>query len=193
MKLLVGLGNPGREYATTRHNIGWRALDTLLADQASAFATRADFQADIAEWRAGGEKILLAKPLTYMNRSGEAVQRIVGFYKIPHEHILIVHDELDFPLGRLAFLAEGRPGGHNGVASIQERLGTTAIPRLRIGIGRPQDQRPVDVHVLSSFTPEEERTAQEILKRAANAIRDWVAVGTTNAMNQWNKKETIGP
>src|SRR5689334_6786030 len=134
MKLIVGLGNPGKEYAGTRHNIGFRILDALAE---SPFKDESKFKSEISEMRVGSEKVILAKPTTFMNNSGEAVQALKSFYKLEDGDILVIQDEMDYMPGVFAFSFGNGPAGHNGIASIQEMLATRDFARLRIGIGRP--------------------------------------------------------
>lgn len=186
MKLIVGLGNPGREYDHTRHNIGWDAVTALAEKLSTSFQEKSRFQSEIAEGRLNEEKILLIRPLTFMNRSGEAVEAILSFYKIDLADVLIVHDEMDYALGRLAFCAQAGPAGHNGIRSVQERLGTETISRLRLGIERPAGQLPKEDYVLQPFSTDEEDLVKEVLKQSITAMEEWVERGISKAMNKWN-------
>lgn len=186
MKLIIGLGNPGATYAHTRHNIGWDAVATLATDLQASFAEKARFHANIAEAHFGDEKIILVHPLTFMNRSGEAVQALIQFYKVDLQDVLIVQDEMDYPLGRLSLCAEAGPAGHNGVSSIQETLGTTTISRLRLGIGRPEGPIAKEDFVLRPFAPEEQEAVATTLVEARQAVKDWCQEGIEGAMNSWN-------
>lgn len=187
MKLILGLGNYGRAYDHTRHNAGWDAV-TMLAKtlDTDGFREKEEFRADIAEAYLREEKILLVRPQTYMNHSGTAALAIKQFFKIPLEHILIVHDEMDYAVGKFAFTKSGGPAGHNGVASIQERLGTQDIARLRIGIGRPVPPLAKEDFVLQPFSPEEAAVLKDVFPSAEKAIQDWAAEGIDAAMNSWN-------
>ncbi len=190
MKLLVGLGNLGQEYAHTRHNAGWDALDQLATTlEAAPFRASKEWRAELAEARLGSEKILLVKPLTYMNLSGTAVQPLAQFYKISREDILILHDELDFPLGKVAFTVKASSGGHNGIRSLHERFGTEELQRLRLGIGRPLAPKPVEVFVLERPMADEQPVWNNMIKRGAEAAVDWIKHGSKKAMNTWNKKQ----
>ncbi len=184
MKLIVGLGNPGKEYEKTRHNAGFIAIDILesILPQASGWTLQRNFHAEIAEGYAHNEKIILAKPNTYMNLSGEAVQELASYYKIPTEHILILHDELDIPPGKILFIAKGSPAGHKGIQSIQALLGTQAIQRLRIGIGRPELPHTTENWVLGRI----DELTKEVCTHAADAALDWISKGIDAAMNDWN-------
>lgn len=182
MKLIVGLGNPGKEYAGTRHNIGFMALDLLSND----FKLDPKLKSELADIRIAGEKVLLAKPTTFMNLSGDAVQAIKSFYKIENADILVVQDEMDLPLGTLKFYVGG-PAGHNGVISVQERLGGE-VARLRLGIGRT-DAESKD-YVLGTFGKDEAVVLKLTLSKSKEAILAWAEQGLTKAMNVWNGVES---
>lgn len=188
MKLIIGLGNHGAPYAHTRHNIGWDVVTSLAASLEASFAEKTRFQAEVAEGRIGEEKILLVHPLTYMNRSGEAVRALAQFYKVDTKDILIVQDEMDYPLGELAFCAEAGPAGHNGIVSVQEALGTTSVSRLRLGIGRPLGPIAKEDYVLQPFSAEEKEGVSKLLTQAQQAVRDWCSGGIARAMNAWNQR-----
>jgi PTH1 family peptidyl-tRNA hydrolase len=185
MKLVVGLGNPGKEYAGTRHNVGFEIVDALANSLETSFKSAKEFKAEIAEARSGSEKILLAKPTTYMNLSGDAVRAIASFYKIPTENILIIQDEMDYAVGDFAFTQENGPAGHNGIESIQQALGTKKIGRLRVGVGRPTVEAKED-YVLGRFSKEDLQKFGSISGDVQSALKDWVACGLTKAMNTWN-------
>ncbi len=186
MKLIVGLGNPGTEYEGTRHNAGFLAVDRLKNDIAPGESWSLDKRSNalVASGMIEGLKVMLAKPQTYMNLSGEAVQALASYYKIPLEDVLIVHDELDLPPGGLAFLAKGGHAGHNGIASIQEKLASQAVQRLRIGIGRPDGPMKTEDWVLGKM----EQATHDAAKFAAEAAYDWAVEGIDQAMNEWNRK-----
>ncbi len=194
MKLIVGLGNPGRRYAGTRHNIGFDVLDRLAArrrvewDAAprgiEALAARAEVAGDGA-----GERVLLAKPLTFMNLSGQAVLGLAQFFKIELPDLLVVVDEANLELGRLRARASGSAGGHNGLKSIIDVLGTGDFARLRIGVGRGDARRDLSDHVLARFDPEERESVAAAADRAAEAAELFVAEGITPVMNRFNRKE----
>lgn len=186
MKLIVGLGNPGKKYEHTRHNAGFLAIQQLQqhACQEAIWSLDDRSHALIAQSHINGEKVLLAKPQTFMNLSGESVQALVSYYKIPLEHVLIIHDELDLAPGTLAFLAKGGHAGHNGISSIQEKLGTQAIQRLRIGIGRPTPPQATEDWVLGSM----DKASNDTCHTAAHAAHDWITEGIEKAMNTWNRK-----
>jgi PTH1 family peptidyl-tRNA hydrolase len=185
MKLIVGLGNPGKEYAGTRHNLGFEALDHLAEKLETSFKTDKKFQAEIAEAHIGSEKVLLAKPTTFMNLSGDAVQALKSFYKLENADILVLHDEMDYEPGKIAFSIGSGPAGHNGVESIQERLATKEIARLRLGIGRPTIEAKED-YVLGRPSDADRGLINSKLDDTRYAILDFVTKGLTKAMNVWN-------
>lgn len=186
MKLVVGLGNPGREYEETRHNAGFLVVDYLACSEGLAFAA-SDFHAALARGRVTGEEVLLAKPQTYMNLSGLAVCALVRWYKLdPSKDLLVVSDDLDLPLGRLRLRARGSHGGHRGLLSIISELGTSDFARLRLGIGRPENGDDAKDKVLGVFSEEEGRILDEVIAAAAAAIRTWLTEGVEAAMNRHN-------
>jgi len=181
IRLIAGLGNPGREYQRTRHNVGFMVLDRLAAD--------AQLPWDYSEkWSAGWAKsdVILVKPATFMNRSGEAVAPIANFYKITPAEMLVVLDDLALPLGRLRLRTQGSSGGHNGLESVIEHFGTEAVPRLRVGIGAAPSHGAVD-YVLSRFFEEEKPLLDATIKRAAAAVKCAVDKGLFTAMNVFNQ------
>ncbi|HZB23551.1 MAG TPA: aminoacyl-tRNA hydrolase [Gaiellaceae bacterium] len=182
--LVVGLGNPGREHAATRHNVGWMVVDELARRHAASF--RGKYSGQFAEARLGDMRIALLKPETYMNLSGSSVAPAARFYKLAPESVLVVHDEGDFDLGRLQARVGGGLAGHNGLRSIAQSLGTQEFSRLRIGVGRPErgDPRPLADYVLSSFEPHEDRDA--IVARAADAVEAIVRDGVDEAQRRYN-------
>jgi PTH1 family peptidyl-tRNA hydrolase len=180
-QLIVGLGNPGHEYADTRHNAGFMIVDRLAEKAGAAWKTEKRWQTDVA--RAGS--VFLCKPKTYMNLSGEAVQALVGFYKIPHEAVLVVLDEMALPLGKLRLRPAGSAGGHNGLKSIIDHLGTQEVARLRVGIGAAEPGAAVG-HVLGRFRPEEKPVLAETIDRAIAAIDRAQTDGLAAAMNAFN-------
>jgi len=193
MKLIVGLGNPDRQYANTRHNVGFMAIDRLvvrnrLIDQGDAIKTK--FHAHALQARLAGNPCMLLQPQTYMNRSGLTVGQAVNFYDIdPSTDLLIVVDDLALPIGKLRFRAQGQPGGHNGLADIQRVLATQAYPRLRIGIDPPGNTPHAD-YVLSRFSPQQQASLEPALETACDAIQCWIKSGTQTAMNQFNAKDS---
>jgi PTH1 family peptidyl-tRNA hydrolase len=187
MKLVAGLGNPGREYLRTRHNVGFDVLDRLAEKQGLSWRTGQPGGLT-TRWRGEGADVLLVKPQTFMNLSGEAVGAACRFYKIETADLLIVTDDVNLPLGRLRARATGSEGGHNGLRSIAEHLGTTDYARLRVGVGRGDQRRDLADHVLSKFDPEEQAAIQDAIARAADAVECWVADGLSTMMNRFNRE-----
>ncbi len=186
MNIVIGLGNPGNQYAETKHNVGFWVVDNL----ASRFVDvrfRFKWQADVAECRIGDTTVLLVKPQTYMNLSGEAVVQVVNFYKaIPQQDLLVVYDDMDFPVGNIKLRQQGSAGGHNGLKSIVARLGTEQFARVRVGIGRPLPGRSPMEHVLSPFSAEEHALMQGAVRTTADAIVFALEHGFAMAMNRFN-------
>lgn len=186
MKLIVGLGNPGPRYADTRHNVGWRAAEQV-ATQAGAGPWKERFEAAVAETRWHGEKIILARPLTFMNDSGRSVRRLINFWKLEARDLLVVLDCLAIEVGRIRLRVDGSDGGHNGLASVIAHLGHEDFARLRVGIGPPP---PVEEHadfVLSPFAQDEQPVIEEAITRAAQAAECWITEGPEEAMNRFNR------
>lgn len=184
VKLVVGLGNPGARYTNTRHNVGFMVLDRL-ARRAGAPLTRRQCGALVAVAKVAGQRACLTKPQTYMNLSGEAVACLLRYYKVSPADLLVVYDDRDLPLGRIRLREKGSAGGHRGVESIIAALGTSDLPRLRIGIGRPSEMDAVD-HVLGGFSAEERPTAETALDRAVEAVECALQEGLAVAMNRYN-------
>jgi PTH1 family peptidyl-tRNA hydrolase len=184
--LIAGLGNPGPRYATNRHNVGFRCLELLAARHELAFDKRQK-RAVIASGAIHTRRIILAKPQTFMNESGRAVAPLARFYKVQPERLLVVYDDLDLPLGTIRLRPEGGSGGHKGMRSIIEQIGTEAFPRLRIGIGRPPGQMDPAAYVLQDFSSEEEPLLEETLEHAVAAIEVWMSEGVEVAMNRYNR------
>lgn len=184
MKLIVGLGNPGRQYAGTRHNIGFAVIDYLAS--APVFQPfRTQFQGLVAEGSHGGDKLLLLKPETFMNLSGRSVRALLDFYKLPVEQALVICDDFNLPLGKIRVKGNGSHGGQNGLRNIQEQLATDAYPRLRIGVGQPDPGEAVDF-VLSRFKPGEKDAVEKAVSEAAAAALIWAAKGIEACMNAVN-------
>ncbi|MGC8836974.1 MAG: aminoacyl-tRNA hydrolase [Anaerolineae bacterium] len=183
-RLLVGLGNPGPEYARNRHNVGFMCLDRL-AERHGISLWRRKHHALVAEGQIRGHLVVLAKPQTFMNLSGQAVRPLVRHYGVALEDLLVVHDDLDLELGVLRLRRQGSSGGHKGVQHIIDTLGTREFPRLRIGIGRPTQGDPVE-YVLSDFTLDESIAMDRALDRAVEAIVAWLELGIEAAMNAFN-------
>ena len=187
MKIVVGLGNPGRQYAGTRHNVGVDVIDYRAAAP-SVGGARSAFQADVFEATEGGEKLLLLKPQTFMNLSGRTVRAALDFYKLTAADLLVVCDDYNLPLGKLRVRAKGSHGGQNGLKNIQDQLGTDAYARLRIGVGQPTAGEAVDF-VLSKFKPGERAAVEEAVANAAQAALVWVRSGLEACMNRFNGSE----
>jgi PTH1 family peptidyl-tRNA hydrolase len=184
--LIVGLGNPGREYAAHRHNVGSQVVDALARNHKLAFSGRRGL-ARIARGEIGGQPVILAKPQTFMNLSGKSVGRLSRTLGVPPERVLVIYDDLDLPLGRLRLRAEGSSGGHRGIRSIIDVLGTQAFPRLRVGIDRPPGRMdPVD-YVLQPFDRDQKPFLAEAVARAAAAAECWLAEGIIAAMDRFNR------
>lgn len=171
--LIVGLGNPGPAYAHNRHNIGFRTLDRLAEIYQQTFS-RTEHHASTAHGTAEGERVILAKPQTWMNESGKAVSPLASFYKVSPDRILVIYDDLDIPLGTVRFRMSGSSGGHRGVQSIIQQLGTQDFPRLRLGIGRPPGKMDPAAYVLQNFSTEEELLLEETLRLAKTLIKAWL-------------------
>jgi len=184
MKAVIGLGNPGFKYEETRHNIGFLVVDRWAQNRQMTWKSR--FRGKVAEERFHNEKIILLKPQTYMNLSGLAVAGLVTFYGLTGQDILVIHDDLDLPLGKLRLKAQGGPGGHNGLKSIQEQLGTNAYWRLKIGIGRPPDDDDAADHVLRPFATPERILIAEAIDKALQVVDLWLEGQADQAMNGFN-------
>jgi len=186
MKLVVGLGNPGRPYAGTRHNVGFDVLDALAGRHRLDWES-APANALLAKWRAAS--VLLAKPLTFMNLSGPAIGDLLRFFKIDFPDLFVVVDDVNLELGRLRARPSGSAGGHNGLKSIIAAFGNEDFARLRIGVGRGDGRRDLADHVLAKFDPEERTIVAEAVGRAADATELFVAEGIEPVMNRFNRKE----
>lgn len=187
--LIVGLGNPGEEYAAHRHNVGFRVVDALARAHGLRFLRHKVARARLARGQIGGRAVILAKPQTFMNLSGQAVGRLSRTYNVPPERILVVYDDLDLPPGRLRLRPAGSSGGHKGVQSIIEALGTPAFPRLRVGIDRPPAGMDPVEYVLQPFDKEQGPILAEAVELAVAAIECWLAEGITAAMERFNRKD----
>lgn len=183
--LIVGLGNPGREYRGNRHNIGFMLLDHL-AERLGVTFTRLESQALIAKTEHAGKRIVLAKPQAYMNLSGQSVSSLLRYYKIPNSQLLVAYDDVDLPLGSLRLRPGGGSAGQKGMASIIERLGTQEFPRLRLGIDRPPGKMPAAAYVLQDFSSIQQPVVSAALERAADAVLLFVTDGLETAMNRFN-------
>ncbi|MFN3492392.1 MAG: aminoacyl-tRNA hydrolase, partial [Anaerolineales bacterium] len=183
--LIIGLGNPGREYKDTRHNIGFMLIDSL-AEKLNARGMKVQSKAIVISALYQERKIILAKPQTYMNLSGQSVQGLLHFYKIPFENLLVAHDDLDIPFGTIRIRPTGGPGGQRGMADTIEQLGTKDFPRLRLGIGRPPGRMQAKDYVLQNFSKDEQKLLPEIISRASDAALEFVMNGLNMAMNKYN-------
>jgi PTH1 family peptidyl-tRNA hydrolase len=184
VKLIVGLGNPGKEYQGTRHNVGFEVIDTLARRHGIRLRKRL-CKALIGEGTIGGEHVTLAKPLTFMNLSGEAVAELAHRYRLETQDIIVITDDVNLPLGRLRIRTRGSSGGHKGLRSIIQSIGSEDFPRIRIGIGQPEQTNMVDF-VLSRFSRSERRIVREAIERAADAVEVILAEGIEQAMNRFN-------
>ena len=183
--LLIGLGNPGREYQNNRHNFGFMLIDRL-AVRLGARGLKVQSKAIVTTTSYEDRRLILAKPQTYMNLSGQSAQGLLNFYKLPMEHMLIAYDDLDLPFGTIRMRPGGGPGGQRGVASTIERLGTKDFARLRLGIGRPPGRMDPSAYVLQDFSREEMKILSELLDRGADATLEFVVNGLDKAMNKFN-------
>lgn len=185
--VIVGLGNPGKEYERTRHNIGFRCVDRLASRHGARFS-RTACRSRIAEFTTAGRKVVLAKPRTFMNLSGQAVQGLVHSCGISPEGLIVVYDDVDLPLGRLRIRPSGRAGGHNGMRSIISALNTETFVRLRVGVGRPEREAEESLidHVLGGFCAGEEEVVRAAVERACDALERLIADGVDVAMNEFN-------
>jgi len=186
LHLIVGLGNPGADYAKTRHNAGFLLAEKLAEQWHAGWTNERKFQARVSRAECGGKKVLLAEPQTFMNLSGEAVGALVNYYQLPLEKILIVVDDADLPLGEIRLRPGGGTGGHHGLESVTQHLGSKAFARLRIGIGRKNEAREITGHVLGKFGADESALLEKVLERAANQMAYWLDAGLQKAMNQFN-------
>ena len=191
MKIIAGLGNPGAEYAQTKHNVGFMLVDAL-AERLNAPAWKEDFFSAITEVRIGGEKVFLVKPLTYMNNSGEALGPMLSYYKVDADDLVVVHDDMDIPAGTVRIRKKGGSGGHNGIKSILTHVGSEDFARVRIGIGRPPAGWTVINHVLAPFSSEDAPKIRAAIDYLLPAVECIVTDGVDLAMNKYNphkKKE----
>jgi len=192
MWAVVGLGNPGPAYAGTRHNAGAMALERLAREE-GVVLERAHRLVCLGWWRPEGQEVLLVRPRTYMNESGQAVGYLQRRFQLPPSRFLVLYDDMDLPLGRLRLRPGGSAGGHRGMASVLQALGTASVPRLRIGIGRPPPGVDPVEFVLSPFTPEEWAVMEPALERAVSAVRAVVQEGLERAMDRFNRPSPPSP
>ena len=183
--LIVGLGNPGLAYRHNRHNVGFMVADALT-DKLEIPLKRVKFKAQIGNGKLEDIPIIIAKPLTFMNKSGEAVAPLVRYFKVPLERLLVIHDDMDLPLGTLRMRPSGGSAGHNGMLSIFDKLGTNAIPRLRVGIGRPPGRMDPADYVLQDFPKSDEELLKMVIAQACEAALAFITTGLEKAMNTYN-------
>ena len=185
--LIVGLGNPGAEYAETRHNVGFMAAERVAGQFKASWSLENKFKARVARFEAGDRKAILAEPQTWMNSSGEAVLALSQFFKAPAERVLILVDDADLPFGQIRMRPNGSSGGHHGLESVESHLGTREYARLRIGIGRTSDGvREIKGYVLGRFSRAEREWLDLILERVSKQVQTWLAAGAQKAMNEFN-------
>ncbi len=185
---VIGLGNPGKEYGATRHNAGFMILDRLVSLYSPSMMER-KFRASWGFAVAEGRKVLFVKPLTYMNRSGEAVGELIKYFGIPPASMLVVHDDLDLPFARIRLAQRGGSGGHKGIQSIMEHVASSDFPRLKMGIGRPKHAEPIEEFVLLPPYAQEREEFEEMLGRAEETVRAVLAAGLPEAMNKFNRRD----
>lgn len=187
MKLIAGLGNPGRDYAGTRHNIGFGVI-TRISDKYNITLNGKEHKALCGKGFIGGEKVILAQPQTFMNLSGESVRSIADYYKIDPEDIIIAYDDIDLEVGQLRVRRKGSAGGHNGIKNIIAHLGTNEFPRVKVGVGAKPEGGDLVRHVLGRFSKEEEKIIGQVLDLAVEAVEDIVSNGVESAMNNFNSR-----
>ena len=186
LHLVVGLDNPGAEYARTRHNAGFLVLEELARRASAGWNLEKKFDARMAKQDQDGRKVLLAQPQTFMNLSGEAVNALMGFYRVPLSQLLVVTDDADLPFGEIRLRTKGSSGGHHGLESIEQHIGSREFARLKVGIGRKDGRREIAGHVLGKFSTGEAKLMDKVLQRAADQVACWVAEGIEKAMNRFN-------
>jgi PTH1 family peptidyl-tRNA hydrolase len=188
--LIVGLGNPGREYAGNRHNVGFDCVD-LLAEKHGIALSKSQHKARLGTGQVAGRRAILAEPQTYVNSSGEAVGAVARYYKVAPEDVLVIYDDLDLPQGTIRLRPGGSSGGHNGIKSIIEHLGTQAFPRVRIGIGRPPGRMEPKDYVLQDFSAAEREGMVEVYDRVVDAVETFIREGIREAMNRYNASPDV--
>lgn len=187
MYIIAGLGNPGSKYENTRHNMGFKAIDAM-ASEFGIDVNRAKFKGLIGEGRIGSEKVILLKPQTYMNLSGQSVREIMNFYKIPEENLIVIYDDFDLPIGSIRVRKSGGPGTHNGMKSVVQELGSRKFPRVRLGIGS-SDGSTIQF-VIGKVGKDEQQILNEAAEAAASAAADIIRIGIENAMNIHNTRKS---
>lgn len=184
--LIAGLGNPGSRYDNTRHNVGFATVD-LIASQNNIKISKLKHKAVYGEGSIEGSRVIISKPQTFMNLSGESIRDMVEWYKMPSSHIIIIYDDVDLPYGKIRIRPKGSSGTHNGMRSILYQLATEDFPRIRIGIGRPPEGWDLADYVLGKFNESDRKTMDESIKKAADAAREIIKSGAESAMNKFNK------
>ncbi|MCQ6276720.1 aminoacyl-tRNA hydrolase [Bacillus sp. V3B] len=185
MKLIVGLGNPGKQYAQTRHNIGFEVIDAL-ADRLHISLDQAKFKGIYGSGIVQGEKVFLLKPLTYMNLSGESISAMINYFQMDIDDLVVIYDDLDLPVGRIRLRQKGSAGGHNGIKSTISHLGTQEFNRIRVGINRPSNGMTITDYVLGRFTQEEQELIKVAVERSADACEEWIRKPFLQVMNTHN-------
>lgn len=183
MFLIVGLGNPGREYDGTRHNIGFEAID-YISSKNNIDINKSKFKGVFGEGFIEGQKVILLKPTTYMNLSGESIREVINFYKIDNNKIIVIYDDISLEIGKLRIREKGSAGGHNGIKSIIANMGTDVFPRIKIGVGQPKGD--LVSHVLGRFNKEEEQDLKEVIEASSKAVEIIIQYGAKQAMNELN-------
>ena len=184
MKVIAGLGNPGEKYAYTRHNIGFM----VIAELAERYNINSSYKFDglVGDFFMGGEKIIVFQPMKYMNKSGQPIFKLMDYFQIEADDLLVIHDDLDLDLGKMRFKQNGGSGGHNGIKSIINNLGTDKFNRLKVGIGRPPENIPVPDFVLTNFQGEEKKISERVIEQAASAVELMIKEDIMKAMNKYN-------
>ncbi|HEY9582189.1 MAG TPA: aminoacyl-tRNA hydrolase [Savagea sp.] len=186
MKVIIGLGNPGKQYEKTRHNIGFQVIDELK-DRWNVHSMQTKFNGAYATVHRPEGKVILVQPMTYMNLSGECVRPLIDYYGAEIEDIIVLYDDLDLPLGQMRLRLKGGAGGHNGMKSLIQHLGTQSFKRVRIGIGRPTGRQPIADYVLAPFSKEEQLDVDTVVRRAADACEDALSTDFNDVMNEYNR------
>ncbi|TFB21036.1 aminoacyl-tRNA hydrolase [Filobacillus milosensis] len=186
MKCIVGLGNPGFKYRKTRHNIGFMVVDHIASDHGWKLS-KSGFESHYTVEHLNGEKIILIKPQTYMNLSGQAVKKVMDYYDLEPEDVVVIYDDLDLPTGKIRLRQKGGHGGHNGIRSIIEQIGTKEFNRIRFGIGRPENDLPVVDYVLGKFPKATRKEVDVAIERSSHAVEDWMKKPFLEVMNTYNQ------
>lgn len=185
MKLIVGLGNPGKKFDRTRHNVGFEVIDKCQ-NNLNIELDQAKFKGAFGFKKVGNDKVFLLKPLTYMNLSGESIVPLMNYFKMDKEQLLVIYDDLDLPAGKIRLRQKGSPGGHNGMKSIVQHLGTDQFNRIRVGIGRPEPGTAIPDYVLGTFPPDDRQKIDEAVDKATEAALSWTEKDFLKVMNEFN-------